>query len=132
MQVKSLNAKNAINAKAHRKEKNFMGEHIGLAVVDGEIKIVVNLRIYGTQARNTVCLWFHNEGWTISGSGSGSAGGYGYHRPSAAAEEAFKASGVELSQDINSRGDTAVRDAVLALTKHLYPGCAVEVIASHG
>lgn len=132
MQIKALNAKDAINAKAHRKEKNFMEEYIGLAVVNGKIKTVVNLRTYGTQARNTVCLWFHNEGWTISGSGSGSAGGYGYHRPSAAASEAFKKAGVELSVDINGRGDTAMKDAVLALTEYLYPGAVVEVIKAHG
>lgn len=132
MEIKSLNAKDAINSKAHRKEKNFMEEFIGLAVVDGKIKTAVNLRVYGTQARNTACLWVHNEGWTTSGSGSGSAGGYGYHRPSAAVAEAFEKAGIELSVDINGRGDTAVQDAVLALTEYLYPNTIVEVIKAHG
>ena len=44
------------------------------------------------------CIWHNN------GSGSGYAGGYGYHKASAAAQAAITSSGIDLSEDIDGRG----------------------------
>ena len=51
--------------------------------------------------------------------GSGSAGGYGYHRPSAAAHEAIHNAGFRLSQAIDGRGDSAITDALCAIARCL-------------
>ena len=124
----SITFERGINAKAHRKENAFMQEYLGLAIVDGQIVTAVNCRIYGTNSRNYCCLWYNNkESW---GSGSDYAGGYGYHRPSAAAG-AFEKAGVTLDTDISGRGHSALEDVVLALTKALYPDAHCQVIVSH-
>jgi hypothetical protein len=130
MKTLSINAKDGMNARAHRKENSFMYNYIGLAVVDDKIVEAVDCRIYGTNARNYCCLWWRANG--KYGSGSDYAGGYGYHRPSAAAAGAFSASGVELDSDISGRGDRAIEDAVLALTQSLYPNAHCQVIVAHG
>ena len=49
--------------------------------------------------------------------GSGSAGGYGYHRASAAAGEAITNAGFKLSESINGAGDTAIEDALCAIAQ---------------
>ena len=112
-----------INAKAHRKGDNFQESYSGLAVVDGEIVEAVILRIYGTQARNYCCLWVQGNG--IYSSGSGQAGGYGYHRASAAAQAAFETAGIKLKDAIDGRGDSAIKDAVEVLLKHICPTASI-------
>ena len=48
-------------------------------------------------------------------SGSGSAGGYGYHKGSAATQEAINNAGVTLDSRIDGRGDSAVNSAIRAI-----------------
>ncbi len=126
----TINLQEKINAKAHRKENHFMYEYLGLAVVGNQIRTAVNLRIYGTDSRNYCCVWINNgQQW---GAGSDYAGGYGYHRPSAAAHGALKNAGVQLSEPINGRGDTAIEAAVLAVLDALYPVAEIKsVIKAH-
>lgn len=47
--------------------------------------------------------------------GHGKATGYGYHKGSAALERALYSAGIKLSADIDGRGDSAVRDALVAI-----------------
>ena len=69
---------------------------------------------------------FHN--------GRAYAGGYGYHRSSAAAAWAIKAAGVDLSEDIAGRGDQAIAAAVEAIARainaHL-DGAHIYVVHAH-
>jgi len=121
--------KDGINAKSHRRENNFMEQYTGFVLIDGELREIVTLRIYGTNAKNYACLWYNNIAeWA---SGSGSAGGYGYHRPSAAAQEAFDTAGVTLSECISGRGDSAIREAVEALAKAMFPRKKIFIHKSH-
>lgn len=84
---------------------------------DGRIYPQIEARFYGTGNTNTCCLWIHaGENHT---QGSGSAGGYGYHRPSAALSAAIRNAGFTLSNDIAGVGETAVREALLAIAKTL-------------
>lgn len=85
---------------------------------DGTVDAAATLHLlYGTGARHTACLWVSHAGDYRRGSGS--AGGCGYHRKSAAAAEAFRNAGVELSQDIDGRGEEAMREAMMALAAAL-------------
>lgn len=77
----------------------------------------VELRLYGTGNTNSACLWINDNKSEIHTSGSGSAGGYGYHRPSAAAAEAIRNAGIELDADISGRGNSAIEDAVKAIAE---------------
>ena len=86
---------------------------------DGTAQEPVCLRVYspGGGGRVTACLWTHAE--PVHAHGSGSAGGGGYHKASAAAAEAIRNAGFDLSADIAGRGDGAMIEAVLAVAKCL-------------
>lgn len=114
-----------VNGKAHRKEGKCHFESMSIIDpsrcfdrFDGlrEALAPIDLRLYGTGSRNYACLWVNKEPWGHA-SGSGSAGGCGYHRPSAAAQEAIEAAGFKLSRDIEGRGDGAIEEALFAIAK---------------
>ncbi len=107
-----------------RKEKNFHTQYTGIAILGGingipTAKEAVTLRIYYTEARAYCCVWLH--GFDLWQKGAAYAGGYGYHRGSAAAAYALQNVGVKLSESIDGCGDSAIRNAVEAVTRALYP-----------
>lgn len=75
----------------------------------------ITLRLYGTGSMNFACLWVNTHG--LHTSGSGSAGGYGYHRPSQAAANAIRNAGFSLSKDIGGVGTGAIKDALAAIAE---------------
>lgn len=92
MKIESFNPKQGINAKAHRKEKHFDGSYMVIDMTTGNVK--VDLRLYSTQSTDYACVWiFQGE----LASGSGKAGGYGYHRASAAVWAALDSAGIRFS-----------------------------------
>ncbi len=106
---------------SHRKEGKCFFNSISVISLakkpwsDGRIDPVISLRLYGTGNKNFACLWVNAE--PIHVNGSGSAGGYGYHRPSAAAAEAIANAGFKLDQDISGVGESAMQEALLAIAK---------------
>ena len=82
---------------------------------DGTISQPITLRLYGTGTRNYAALWAGNE--EINNRGTGYAGGYGYHRPSAAAAEAIRNAGIVLDEDIAGVGEDAIRNALMAIAR---------------
>ena len=116
----------------NRKEKHFY-KQITAVVFNTETRNAfdcVTLRLYATSARHYCCLWVHqNCAWIKDGesygskttNGSGNAGGYGYHRASAAAEVAISSAGILLDERIGGRGDRAIVDAVIAIAREVYP-----------
>lgn len=126
MKVLECKFLDGMDAKKHRKENHYLQEFMGVVVIDDIIRVGVTCRIYGTNSRNYCCIWF-NDGnkW---GYGSGSAGGYGYHRPSAAFEEAMRSAGVKFSEPINGRGQSVMVDAIQSLLEHLYPQTTVRTV----
>ena len=112
---------------SHRKEdRGFQKEYAALAIVDGQIHEFAVLRVYGTESANSVCFWMNGK----SVSGSGKAGGYGYHRPSQAASQAFKRAGFQFDEHIEGRGDDAIKRALQAAIECLY-GIPQESIYIH-
>jgi hypothetical protein len=117
----------------HRKEKNFQEEYKVLIIEGNEIVEIINCRIYGTASTNYCCLWLFG-GTNIHASGS--AGGYGYHRPSAAAQEAIYNTGFELytdedkPTDINGMGDNSIQTALTAIAREM-GYCQTHIIKSH-
>lgn len=122
-----VNAQHACKfTSSHRKEDNLMREVSALVPSSynkTEMEAVVTLRTYYTKSRgsNTACIWLRTKakdgGHSTHLSGSGSAGGGGYHRPSAAAQYAIANAGIELSDPIDGRGDELINEAVLAIAK---------------
>lgn len=120
--VTSFNPSNKLNS-SHRKENHFQEEFSIIAFDGTKFSAPITCRTYGTQAKNYCCLWIHGQFKGIekyvSVSGSGSAGGYGYHRPSAAAQEAINGAGFNLAEAIDGRGDSAIEDALKAIAEYL-------------
>lgn len=108
----------------HRKEGACYLEVRKIVTIDPTEKnprhrahVPVELRLYGTGRTNTACLWInHNDTHRHA---SGSAGGYGYHRPSAAAQEAIENAGIKLSKRIDGVGDDAIDEALGAIADTL-------------
>lgn len=114
---------------SHRKEKGgFLKEYAALVpstYAPNEMHAVVTIRIYWPgDVTCYACAWMqHREpfGKSADGynethvNGSGSAGGYGYCKQSAAAGEAIANAGFELSESISGRGESAIKSAVLAI-----------------
>jgi hypothetical protein len=57
-------------------------------------------------------VWLSETGHA---SGHGTARGYGYHKQSAALQFALDSAGVKLAQPIDGRGESAMRDAIMAI-----------------
>jgi hypothetical protein len=103
--------------RSYRKENHFYGEYQVMALNDdGTICRKISCRLYSTQAMNYCCVWISKAGETISGSGS--AGGYGYNRMSAAVSEALKQCGYTFDKEIAGVGESAVVDALKAIAEY--------------
>lgn len=99
----------------HRKENKFYRQYSAIVFSGENASEAVTLRLYGTEKMTYACVWVHANG--IWKSGTGSAGGYGYHRGSAAAGEAIENAGIELSERISGVGNTAINKAITAIAK---------------
>lgn len=91
-------------------------------IIDGKPVVLADMRIAVSKSGTPyACFWAYcpseNGMWN---NGSGTAGGGGYHKASAAAGKAIRSAGFSLSEDIDGRGDGAIRDAVLAVGECLY------------
>lgn len=103
----------------HRKSNGFCQVWKVFYVDDNKIKEVVDCRIYCPGTRVYAALWINSKDKFIGTTGW--AGGYGYHKPSAAVAEAINKAGIELNESINARGDSAIMDALMTIAKYLYP-----------
>lgn len=105
------------------RKNNLSHQLSGVAVVDGKIKEVITVRIYNTDSRAYCAAWVYT-GHDCK-SGTAYAGGYGYHRASAAMEEALYNAGVDLGEHISGCGDSAMSRAVEAITRAVYPDAQI-------
>lgn len=121
MKTTSFNpSKNKFND-LHRKEKHFT-ESYEVVTFDAKrgFNNPITLRVYSTNSKVYVCVWVnaHAAGKrkeSVHVSGSGSAGGYGYHRSSAAAQEALSNAGFTFDENISGRGNDAILSALNAV-----------------
>lgn len=99
-------------------------------IIYGKPVILADMRIaISKNGTPYACFWAYRPGgdgmWS---NGSGTAGGYGYHKASAAAGKAIRAAGFSLSENIDGRGDGAIRAAVLAVGQCLYTDGPVYIL----
>lgn len=110
---------------SYRKVNRFCAQYSLISSLSEE---VVCLRLYATDATVYAVVWMHGNGsiGCAATRGMGKAGGYGYHKASAAAEDALNDAGVTLSEPISGRGDTAIEKALLAVGAALgLKGCFI-------
>lgn len=100
---------------SNRKEKHFRSQ-MTLATVryeEGVVHDTLQARFYVTGSRTYCCVWLHTKDCHVSGGGF--AAGGGYHRASAALEEALNDAGITLSQSIHGVGASAMSEAFEAV-----------------
>ena len=96
-----------------RKESSFWKQISAIDPGTGRESVIA--RWYGSGSTAYCCIWVH--GAEKHGSGAGKAGGYGYHKPSAALQVAIEKAGIRLDQAIDGRGDQAMESAIEAIAK---------------
>ena len=88
-------------------------------VITDTLKEIITVRCYmGRSASASVVyasIWINSPDY--HGSGTGKAGGYGYHKISAAISEAILSAGIELSKDISGVGNGAIHEALGAIAE---------------
>ena len=115
--------------RSHRDREEKNGLAYGFKAVTlrkGKLEDLVEVRVAFTKGGTCYAVaWIHQppeycpDGAGMRGSGSGSAGGYGYHKGSAAVEQALRRAGVTLDEEIGGRGWEITREAILATARAL-------------
>ena len=110
------------NVAKYRKEKGFYRQISMIDSRDGSA--IVQARWYwpGRDGASTCycCVWIHGD--DSHGRGGGRAGGYGYHKESAALLAALNDAGAYVSEDIGGRGDQAMFEALEVLARSVIKG----------
>lgn len=85
--------------------------------------VAVQVRVWMGRSRSAstvyASVWAHSKDGKIYLSGRGSAGGYGYHKESAAIKGAMESAGVTFDRHWGGGGESAIREAMHALAKRL-------------
>ena len=105
------------NARNYSGKKELISVYDLVAYKDGKLHHLMTIRSWMGRSKtaSTVysSIWVHAQGyWT---SGTGTAGGWGYHKTSAAAGYAIRSAGITLDEIIDGRGDQAIREAMEAI-----------------
>ena len=92
------------------------------------LKNIITARCYMGRSASAstiyASIWVHSTDHQTSGTGK--AGGYGYHKASAAIAEAIKSAGIELDEDISGRGDSAIEESLEAIAATLgFESCLI-------
>ena len=85
----------------------------------GTFKTLVDVRFYQVKNGSVVYCIVWISGDNKYGRGVGRAGGYGYDKSSAALGSAISDAGITLSQSIDGVGESAEREAILAIGEAL-------------
>ena len=108
MKIKAHIVKKAENAKRPDNKELVSAYSLVVRLPSGELREVITVKCYMSRSASAsvihAVLWVKcaDGHWT---SGSGHAGGYGYHKESAAIAEAIKSAGIELQDLENDRKD---------------------------
>ncbi len=100
-----------------------------VGVLDNRIRTLVEARFYMGRSRNSSTVYA--SFWVVGGdylAGHDKAGGWGYHKQSAALGSAIRNAGIELSKSINGVGEGAMEDALLAIATEVFPDATLLTI----
>lgn len=104
----NTNTRHEGNISKNRKESSFYRE---VMLVNDKLTSIMQARFYGNGSNIYCCIWINDTASNTHLSGGGKAGGYGYHKASAAFAKALSDSGIE-NKDISCVGDTAIEQAM--------------------
>lgn len=104
----NVNAKNFSD-----KPISYTRNAVGI-LADGTLKELFSVIFCDTKTTSYATIFIRHGEFRR---GAGKAGGYGYHKPSAALAEALNNAGINLSDDISGRGDGLIDRALEAIAK---------------
>ena len=117
IQVTSFTPRESDRSGRYRKENAFNSEWVIYDLDTG--REILCARFYGKGTVSYCCVWnFSDETFAGYARGAGKAGGYGYHKDSAALDAALKDAGFALSHSIAAVGESAMRSAFEAIAAH--------------
>ena len=95
---------------------------------NGILANIITARCYMGRSANAstmyASIWIYDEKHHTSGSSK--AGGYGYHKASAAIADAIESAGIELDEDISGRGDSSIEESLEAIAATLgFESCLI-------
>jgi hypothetical protein len=116
------------NAIKYDKEKELIRSWNVIVNSNDGLKNIITARCYMGRSASAstmyASIWIYDEKHHTSGSGK--AGGYGYHKQSAAISDAIESAGIELNEDISGRGDSAIKEALEAIAATLgFESCLI-------
>lgn len=123
-----------------RQEKHFYNGYKVVTIVNDKMITLVDARLGATDNCHYASVWlniryYDNDYYNNYGSarGAGKAGGYGYHRASAALDSAFRRAGMRFSIGCSGMGESAMRECLLAAGEYLKPeGAKVYLVECYG
>ncbi len=123
-----------------REEKHFYNGYKVVTIVNGEMVELVDARLGATDNCHYASVWLNvrycdNNYYNNYGSarGAGKAGGWGYHKASAALESALRRAGMRFSIGCNGMGESAMRECLLAAGEYLKPdGAKIYLVECYG
>ena len=114
-----------------RQAKHFYNGYKIVTIVNGEMVELVDARLGATDSFHYASIWlnvryYDNDYYNTCGSarGAGKAGGWGYHRASAALDSAFRRAGMKFNIGCSGMGESAMRNCLLAAGEYLKPANA--------
>ena len=99
------------NIHKHRHESTFRRQ-LSLIDLDDQSELAI-VRFYGEGSRSYCCVWLHSS--DTHARGSSWAGGYGYHKDSAAMQSALTDAGFTFAENfagVGEQGEVAALDAI--------------------
>lgn len=123
-----------------RQAKHFYSGYKVVTIVNDEIVELVDARLGATDNCHYASVWlnvryYDNDYYNTCGSarGAGKAGGWGYHRASAALESAFSRAGMRFEDGCSCKGEGAMRDCLMCAGEYLKPaGAKIYIIECYG
>nr|DAT93740.1 MAG TPA: hypothetical protein [Caudoviricetes sp.] len=114
-----------------RQEKHFYAGYKIVTIVNDKMETLIDARLGATDNCHYASIWlntkytnydYHNQYGDARSAGK--AGGWGYHRASAALDSAFRRAGMRFSVGCNGMGESAMRNCLLAAGEYLKPADA--------
>lgn len=90
---------NVMNGHNYGNEKELVGAYTVIGKIGGEVREIVTARSYMGRSRSAsvvYCSLWVSGAASLHVAAHGSAGGYGYHKESAALQDAISSAGIEL------------------------------------
>jgi len=128
--VKGYNRSHRKENSLHKEYAFFVRQPVGPGNPNGlNIRAALTVRFYHPGSVCYCAFWFHFG--TTTGHATGTAGGGGYDKTSAAFADALNRAGFKFSEGISARGESAIEAASKALVSFFGAEC-IHVHTAHG